>query len=161
MNILKKIVFAITLLFIPLTVNADSYAIPAMREDIEHDIPLADAIKEANERYPSRQPLTEDEVIAAVRAMKLKDPDISEAIYKIYQRVANERILPRGMFFSHIGMWTTEYGHFVVDWKDLSLMPLPPGTKDPDIGYGYNYRIRARFISWEPVEVVEVPSKLK
>ncbi len=161
MNILIKIIFSATLLFIPLAMNADAYGIPDVRDDIEHDIPLADAIKQANKRFPSRQPLTEDEVIAAVRAMKLEDPNISEAIYKIYQRVADERILPRGMYFSYISRWTTDYGDFVVDWKDLTLMSLPLGTKDADIGYGYKYRIRARFVSWEPVEVINVPTKLK
>jgi hypothetical protein len=122
-----------------------------MRADIEKDIPLVEAIRRVNEQYPDVQPLTEQEVVAAVQAIKLQHPDIKEAIYKIYQRVAKEKVLPRGMYFSRIPGWHTQYGHFEVDWKDLTLTSLPVGTKDEKIGSGYNYRIRARFISSRPL----------
>ncbi len=116
---------------------------PAIREDIDKDIPLAEALRRANQQFPDAQPLTEEEVIAAVRNIKQKHPDIPEDFYRTYQRVVNEHILPRGMYFSQIRGWQTELGHFDVDWKDLTLITLPVGSKGPC----FNYRIRARFIS--------------
>lgn len=122
-----------------------------MRPDIDQDIPLAKAIKQANKDFPDVQPLTEDEVIAAVRAIKLQDPGISDAFYKVYQRVADEHVLPKGMYFSRIPGWHTQYGIFVVDWKDLTLDADRAGIIGLRPGAGYNYRIRARFISSRPL----------
>ena len=119
------------------------------RLDIDKDIPLAEGIRRANEQFACTPPLTEEEVIAAVQAIKLEDPEIKEAIYEIYQRVAKERVLPKAMYFSRIQSWgPSEEGYmFKVDWKDLTLTSLPVGPKDEKIGYGYRYRLRARFIS--------------
>ena len=116
-----------------------------MRADIEKDIPLAEALRQANQQFSDTQPLTEDEVVAAVRNIKQVHPDIPEDFYKTYQRVVNEHVLPRGMYFSHIPGWDTDRGHFKVDWKDLTLITLPVGSKGPC----FNYRIRARFIASE------------
>jgi hypothetical protein len=126
-----------------------------MRADMDKDIPLAEAILQANEQFPDVQPLTEEEVIAAVRAIKLEFPDIKESVYQIYQRVVNERVLPKGMYFSHIPAWHTKYGHFEVDWKDLTLDSVHAGIKGEKPGYGFNYRIRARFISSRPLTEAE------
>jgi hypothetical protein len=138
-----------------------------MRPDIDQDIPLAEAIRRANEQFPDAQPLTEDEVIAAVQAIKLKHPDIKEDIYETYMRVARERVLPKNMYFSLITSWSTQYGVFRVDWKDLTLrgraataeeseeiLSKVPGNlkvsrKEFRVG-GFNYRIRARFVSSQP-----------
>ena len=116
-----------------------------MRADIEKDIPLAEALRQANQQFSDTQPLTEEEVVAAVRNIKQVHPDIPEDFYKTYQRVVNEHVLPRGMYFSHIPGWDTDRGHFKVDWKDLTLITLPVGSKGPC----FNYRIRARFIASE------------
>ena len=117
-----------------------------MRPDIEKDIPLAEAIARANKQFPDTTPLKEEEVIAAVRNLKQKHPEIPDAFYQAYQRVIKERVLPRGMYFSQITGWDTEQGHFEVDWKDLTVITLPVGSKGPI----FNYRIRARFISARP-----------
>ena len=90
-------------------------------------------------------------MVAAVRAIKLQDSRISDTIYKVYQRVVKERVLPRGMYFSHIPGWQTKYGHFEVDWKDLTLNSDHAGINELRPGTGYNYRIRARFISSRPL----------
>jgi hypothetical protein len=121
-----------------------------IRADLEKDVPLAEAIRRVNEQYPDVQPLTEQEVVAAVQAIKLRHPDIKETIHEVFQRVVKDRVLPAGMYFSHIQEWNTEYGVFEVDWKDLTLTSLPVGTKDEKISNVFNYRIRARFISSRP-----------
>ena len=157
MKILATIVIALVLT-LPASMLAQSKDI---RADIDKDIPLAEAVRQANEQFPSAQPLTEQEVIAAVRAIKLEHPDISEPIYQIYQRVVKENLLPRGVYFSHISEWHTPYGHFQVDWKDLTLTSLPVGSKDDKIGYGYNYRIRATFVSSQPLTETEAKAYKK
>ena len=124
-----------------------------MRADIHKDIPLAQAVEQANARFPDLEPLTEAEVVAAVRAIKLKYRDLPNSIYEVYQKVVNERILPRGMFFSHTSGWQTPYGHFDVDWKDLTLDAKRAGIDGGNLGF--NYRIRARFISSRPLTDAE------
>lgn len=138
-----------------------------MRPDIDKDIPLAEAIRRANVQFPDAQPLTEEEVIAAVRAIKLTHPDIKADVYEVYMRVVRERVLPKDMFFSRITGWSTQYGAFKVDWKDLAfrgrvanadesaeiLSKLPNNIKVSSPSFrlgGFGYRIRARFISAEP-----------
>jgi len=130
---------------------------------LDKDIPLSEGIQLANKEFPDRQPLTEDEVIAAVRAIKLTHPDMKQDVYDTYMRVVKERVLPKGMYFSRITSWNTQYGRFQVDWKDLclegrvateqerkeSLSKMPSGMKaegDVRVG-GFGYRIRARFVS--------------
>jgi hypothetical protein len=132
-------------------------------QPLAKDIPLAEGIEKANEMFPDLQPLTEQEVIAAVKAIKLKHPDIKQDVYDTYMRVVNEHVLPKGMYFSRITSWNTEYGQFQVDWKDLCLAgriataderkellsKMPSGMKvggEIRVG-GFGYRIRARFVS--------------
>ena len=73
--------------------------------------------------------------------------------------------LPAGRWgwdFRRITFWSTEYGQFQVDWKDLCLdgrgateqerkemlSKMPPGMTvgEARVG-GFSYRIRARFVS--------------
>jgi hypothetical protein len=144
----------LTCLFTILAIAAPIAATPLdphMRADVAEDIPLAEGIRRANGQFSDVQPLTVEEVIAAVKAMKLEHPDVSEAIFGIYMRIVEEQVLPRGVYFSRIPVLQTDTEHFDVDWKDLTLTALPPGSKDPVIGYGFNYRVRARFISSRPL----------
>jgi len=140
-----------------------TYATDSMKP-LDKDIPLSEGIRQANELSPDSQPLTEDEVVAAVKAIKLTHPDIKQDVYGIYMRVVNERVLPKGMYFTYITSWNTEYGRFEVDWKDLCLQgrvateqetkeilsKMPVGMKMTGgkmrVG-GFGYRIRARFVS--------------
>ena len=140
-----------------------------VRLDIAKDIPLAEAIRRANEQFPDAQPLTEDEVIAAVRGIKLTHPDIKAEIYEVYMRVVRERVLPKDMYFSRITSYSNPNanGVFQVDWKDLTLRgrianadesneilsKVPDNIRVSGEGFrlgGFNYRIRARFISSQP-----------
>lgn len=121
-----------------------------VRPDIDKDIPLSEGVNRYNAQFPDPQPLTEDEVIAAVRRIKAEHPDITDAVYGVYERVVKEKVLPKGMFFSHMSSLNAEDIHYEVDWKDLTLTPIPPDRRDEKIGFGFNYRIRARFISSRP-----------
>ena len=119
-----------------------------IRSDIEVEVPLAEAVKAFNQKYPDKNPLTEEEVIAAVRTIKIEHPEIPDPVYKVYRQIIEKRVLPRGMYFSkNTGLRSGGY-HFDVDWKDLTLTSLPQGHIDPLLGvHAFVYRIRARFIS--------------
>ena len=140
------ITFLISCSFLMRVLGAD----PAARPDLDKPIPLAKAVEDFNKLYPDRNPLTEAEVVAAVRAIKVAHPDMPDEFYGLYQKVAEERILPPGFYFSCITQWTTDEWQYEVDWKDLTFRALPqqfPPEKKP---IGFNYRIRARFILSKP-----------
>lgn len=148
------------ILFLFVTAIIPAYASPPiseLRPNIDKDVPLAYALERYNRLCPDNNPLTEAEVIAAIRNIKIDDPDISPAVLARYQRVVDEKILPAGMHFHMMNAWIVKDTHFDVVWHDLELMPLPLGSgKDPEIGYGYNFRIRARYISSRPLTEEEI-----
>ena len=133
---------------------------------LDKDIPLSEGIQQANAFFPDIQPLTEQEVVAAVKAIKLMQPDIETNVYQIYMRIVTDRVWPKGLYFRRITNWNTQYGMTHVDWLDLcledqrlltpeerkeTLASLPKGfvVVNPDnmkTG-GYAYRIRSRFVS--------------
>jgi hypothetical protein len=123
---------------------------PGVRRDLDKDVPLRKAIREYNTKCPDKNPLTEAEVIAAVRDLRAHHPKVTEAIFQLYQRVANEKILPRGMYFSRITGYVSADYKYEVDWKDLTADPLATQTQ-----LGFNYRIRARYLSSRPLTAKE------
>jgi hypothetical protein len=88
----------LALLFVDLT---GSNRAAQARTDPERDTPLFEAVERLNQQHTNVPPLTEEEVIAAVRTIKDKHPDIEEAVYRVFQRVAAERVLLKGMYFEH------------------------------------------------------------
>jgi hypothetical protein len=159
---MRKLTTLVTLLLLLLPAFADLYT----RPDIDKDIPLAEAIRRVNEEFPDPTPLTEDEVVAAVQAIRLAHPSIPADIYKTYMRVVKERVLPKDMWFTRMTSWRTKDGIFQVDWKNLRLEGRPATAAETAamlssistnttvsggfrIG-GFDYRVRARFVSWSP-----------
>jgi hypothetical protein len=119
-----------------------------VRADIGKDIPLKRAIDEFNTKFPDVQPLTEAEVIAAVRSIKESYPDLPDSVFRVFQRVTDEHLLPKGMYFTHTAKFRAESREFEVDWKDLALdlgLAGVGGSRSP--GTVFNIRIRTRFIS--------------
>ena len=131
---------------------------------LDKDMSLAQGIELANKSFPDIQPLTEQEVIAAVKALKLMHPEVRQDVYDTYMRIVKEGVLPKGMCFKHITNWNTGNGQLKVDWLDLYLQghvataeetkSLPPRKYPPgfrpsgqNLVGGFVYRIRARFIS--------------
>ena len=162
---MKVLAILLTLSFFSVAVS-----VPAedkqIRPDIDKDIPLAEAIQRSNEQFPDAQPLTEAEVITAVRAMKMTCPDLPDEIRNVYLRVVQERVLPKDMYFSQITRWNTEHGLFRVDWRDLSFRGRIANAEEkaaillknsrPNVIVngpvrvgGFGYRIRTRFVSTE------------
>ena len=125
------------------------------RKDIDQDIPLARAISRANLEFRNEEPLTEEEVIAAIRDIKARHPDMEEAVRRVFERVAKERMLPKGMSFSHISGWETDTDYHHVDWQDLQLDYKAAGIKDAKKGAGFTFRIRNVILSSRPLSEEE------
>lgn len=114
---------------------------------------LADAVREFNQKarlnpLGSKQPpLTEEEVIAAIRGWIRSDVKASDAVYETYQQIASTGALPANAELGFTTRWTTRNGFdFDVWWVDLTLNDFPQP------GQGYGYRIRDRKIRSEPAE---------
>lgn len=118
-----------------------------MRENIESEMPLEDAIADFNEAYPDANPLTVGEVVASIRHMRSVYPDMSDAMFELYQSVADRKVLPKGMYFSRMTRLTDGDFSYGVVWMDLTWTALPNGESDPVLGSGFNHRVRARFVS--------------
>ena len=88
---MRTLVTLVTLLLL----RSPGFAAEEMRP-LNNDIPLAEGVRRANELFPDIQPLTEEEVVAAVKAIKLNHQHIKRDAYDIYVRVVKERVLPKG-----------------------------------------------------------------
>jgi hypothetical protein len=144
---MRNLLTAILIAFLlgPQIMRADS---SDRRSDIEKPVPLDKAVEEFNKKYPDKNPLTEAEVIAAVRQIRRRHPTIPDEIFELYQKVADKRILPPGFYLSHMTRLIDGDWEYEVDWKDLTFEALPQHNFPPELKLrGFNYRIRARFIS--------------
>jgi hypothetical protein len=93
-------------------------------------------------------PLTEDEVVAALRGWIRKRHPVSDDVYKLFQAIAETRQLPEGAELTFTTAWSGYNDlHFDVWWVDLSL--------STGQGTGYTYRIRDRKIRSRPLTPVE------
>lgn len=83
-------------------------------------------------------PLTEDEVVAAIRGWNREQRKVDDNIYRIYQRIADSRVLPPGAELGFHLYWYHFDQHdqyeFLVWWIDLDVMT----SKDT----GCTFRIR-------------------
>ena len=110
-------------------------------------MPLSQAVKQFNERTMKNktgktQPaLTEDEVVACVRAWIQTSCSVTDEILSQYQQIADTKILPGGFSLDfHTGHTSDPY-HFDVWWIDLDLK-LPKGSDG--LSYIYSCRLRDR-----------------
>ena len=89
----------------------------------------------------SQLPLTEDEVIAAIRGwIPEHTPGVTDDVYEQFQQIAESRELPEGASLSFCPGWTGYRGYtFKVWWIDLSIKT---GENT-----GYTFRIRDQKIS--------------
>jgi len=89
----------------------------------------------------SQLPLTEAEVIAAIRGwIPQTTPGVTDEVYNQFQDIAESRVLPESARLSHCSAWTGYRGfHFRVWWIDLTIKTSETG--------GYTFRIRDQKIS--------------
>jgi hypothetical protein len=115
---------------------------------------LGDAVTRFNSRAAAdpvgkgEPPLTEEEVIAAIRGwIPAYTPPVDPEMLKRFERIAADGKLPPGADFSFTTRWTGYNGYyFDVWWVDLTLRS-PAG----EVVGGYTYRIRDRKIRSGPM----------
>lgn len=120
--------------------------------------PLEEAVRQFNAMTASQKigkdepPLTVDEVVAAIRGWIPSEIPVQPEILKIYQEIAESRILPPGAELRATIRWIgyNDY-HFDVWWVDLRVGPVQRAQRDPVLGYGYVFRIRDRKIHSRPM----------
>jgi hypothetical protein len=113
--------------------------------------PLADAVRAFNAEAAenpigkTQPPLTEDEVIAALRGILRELTPMTDEVYNAYQKIAETRTLPPRATLHFTIDWVPrlEGFHFTVWWADLSIMTGKHA--------GYNYRLRDCKISSRPL----------
>jgi hypothetical protein len=122
----------------------------------EQATPLADAVRAFNAEAAedpigkTQPPLTEDEVIAALRGIMRELTPMTDEVYNTYQKIAETRTLPPRAELHFTTGWVPrlEGFHFTVWWADLSIMTGEHA--------GYNYRLRDRKISSRPLTEEEL-----
>lgn len=89
----------------------------------------------------TQQSLTEEEVVAAIRAWTPSESDrVDDDVYDAFQQIAESRWLPEGSQLSYKTKWLGHRGYsFDVWWIDLSIMT---GERT-----GYVFRIRDQKIA--------------
>jgi len=114
---------------------------------------LAEAVKAFNREAQgdaigkSQPPLTEAEVVAAIRGWIREQTLVSDEIFQAYENIAKGGHLPSGARLQFTTRWIGYKGHDLdVWWVDLLLMT---GEKT-----GYSFRIRDQKISSRPVVAV-------
>lgn len=148
-----------------LTADGEPMELPPAKAaaDSGKGTPLAAAVKGFNSEHHSldgqeQPPLTEEEVVAAIRAWQAKrnDAPVTNAEFAAFQRIADERLIPENSRFEMIGSFGREDGSVCYIWSVRIVMPQ---TAKP--GWTYAFTIRERFlrlrqiddsqISWGPV----------
>jgi hypothetical protein len=107
---------------------------------------LAEAVKSFNEQAKTeifvgrnQPPLTEEEVVAAIRGWIRKQAPVDNDTYAIYEKIASTKMLPARATITFTTRWEGYNGYnFDVWWIDLSVM-----TGETT---GYGFRIRDRKI---------------
>lgn len=121
---------------------------PAVGDESGKTKPLSAAVQEFNQQAltdragKDQPPLTEDEVVAAIRGWNRKQIPAIDEIYQIYQTIADTKQLPADATLSYTTEWSgfNEFD-FEVWWVDLNIQRGQ--------GIGYAFRIRDQKLrSW-------------
>ena len=120
--------------------------------------PLSDAVADFNERAmnndvgATQPPLTEEEVVSAIRGWIRNQTKVDDKTYAIYQNIADTKTLPPGASLDFTTRWTGHNGYdFTVWWIDLCVKTGEHA--------GYGFRIRDRKISADAIRSAARPSK--
>ena len=97
-----------------------------------------------SERGAAQPPLTEDEVVAAIRAWDEEQFKIGKPLKAVYESIANDRILPEGSQIEALSQYDMNGYHFTA-W-DI-ILEVRSGDE------GYRFPIRRRVLSSEPMQV--------
>ena len=139
--------------------NGDPIPLPNVPNSVQADdgaTPLAAAINGFNAAHNSvrnvrQTPLTEEEVVAAIRWWKTRrnDAPVTNGEFAQFQKIADTRELPKGAEFEVIPDFIHDDGteHFI--WSVRIKMPQ---TSKP--GWTYAYEIRRQYVHSEGIDDV-------
>ena len=143
-----------TTLQLSIVLTATFAAVAVIAVEPPRSLSLGDAVIEFNRKAQldeigkDQPPLTEDEVVAAIRGWIREQMPATDAVYDAFQRVATTKQLPPTAKLHFTTDWHGFKGmHFDVWWIDLTLTE---GSK-----HGYTYRLRDRKIRCRPVEAAD------
>jgi hypothetical protein len=127
------------------------------------EIPISQAVSEFNaiaskDDIGKNEPiLSPDEVISSIRG--IVDDQISpmnSEYKKTFQHISDSGVLPANSRLGFTTQWSNYQGYdFKVWWIDLFIKPEDPSKLPKELRLGYNFRIRARFISSTPTMKTE------
>jgi len=134
----------------------------ALPQSSDRAVPLPEAIEAFNKKAANdyigkdEAPLTEEEVIAAIRAsVRPSKPAVSDNLYNAFKQIAETRQLPPGAVLENNGGLHDPGGEFVYDvWKVRIWMPMEAG-----VTYSFGIRertIRSRTLKEELVKIEKV-----
>ncbi len=122
---------------------------PTAKPDDSKGVSLAEAVKQFNaeaakDRFgKSQPPLTENEVLTAIRGWDRSSTPASDDVFATYQTIAETGQLPAGSKLRFTTRWTTDRLDFDVWWIDLDVETGPK--------QGYTFRIRDRKLASRPL----------
>ena len=119
----------------------------AVQNDTAKAVSLKKSVADFNQKSladpigKSQPPLTEDEVVAAIRGwIPEHTPGVTDDVYNQFQKIAESNELPEGAELSFCPGWSGYRGYsFKVWWIDLSIKTSGSA--------GYTFRIRDQKIS--------------
>ena len=121
---------------------------PIAGDEKPKEVTLAEAVKRFNRRAQkdaagkTQPPLTEDEVVAAIRWWDREEEPVTDDVYQAYQAIAATRKLPASAALYFITRCTGPNGDEVdVWWINLEIT-------GPDTGYGF--RVRHQMLRYRP-----------
>jgi hypothetical protein len=122
---------------------------PIAGDEEPKEATLAEAVKEFNRRAQvdaigkTQPPLTEDEVVAAIRWWDREEEPVTDDVYQAYQAIADSGKLPAGAALYFITKCSGPNGDEVdVWWINLEVWTAP------DTGYGF--RVRNQMLRYRP-----------
>jgi hypothetical protein len=137
------VILTVFLIFVSIPFASEQH----LKSELSGGMSLNQAVAQFNERAMKNetgktQPaLTEDEVVACIRAWNRPSFPVTNEILSLYQQIADTKILSGGFSLDFNTGMTTDPYHFDVWWIDLTLK-LPKGSDG--LSSIYSYRLRDR-----------------
>ncbi|MHC4172712.1 MAG: hypothetical protein ACYST5_07200 [Planctomycetota bacterium] len=151
------IILGVSLIVVSILYASESNATGLKRDASSEQLnqkPLSRAVEEFNQKATknhvgkTQPPLTEDEVVACIRAWNRRAYPVTDEVFAQYQQIADTKTLPKGVSLDFHTELISEPYHFDVWWIDLELKV----SENADgIIEKYSFRLRDRKLRCRPL----------